>query len=237
MSLSRSMAHAKDTSAESPSRAHGNHTQPPGHQLLRLQRLAGNGAVARLVDRSTVAREGMPEEEELQAKHDASRDVNREGDPEEEELMMKRDSGLQEGAVGLEGGALPGAAADEIEAARGSGSGLSDSIRGAVEPALGMSLENVRVHQDSKSDALARNMTAKAFTTGSDVFLRSDQSTSDQHLMAHELAHVAQQADSGSEGIGGRMTVGAANDPAETEADKVADAVVHGDHDESLEIA
>lgn len=241
MSLSRSMAHAKDTSADSPSRAHGNHSQPPAHQLLRLQRLAGNGAVARLVDRSTIAREGMPEEEELQAKHDVSRDVHRdvhrEGDPEEEELMMKRDSGLQEGAVGLEGGALPGAAADEIEAARGSGSGLSDSIRGAVEPALGMSLENVRVHQDSKSDALARNMTAKAFTTGSDVFLRSDQSTSDQHLMAHELAHVAQQAGSGSEGIGGRMTVGAANDPAETEADKVADAVVRGDHDESFEIA
>lgn len=233
MLVSRSLAQAKDNRSESPSRAHGSEASQPGHALLRLQRLAGNGAVARLVDRASVAREAMPEEEGLQAKHD----VNREAMPEEEEeqLQAKHEAGLETGTVGLEGGALPGTAEDAIESVRGNGNALSDSIRSAAEPVLGLSMENVRVHQDSQSDALARGMTAKAFTTGSDVFLRSDQSAADQHLMAHELAHVAQQAGRGDGAIGGRMTVGAANDPAEAEADRIADAIVGGRRDESVE--
>jgi hypothetical protein len=234
MLVSRSMAQARDKSSDSPSRSHRDAAQSPGHPLLRLQRTAGNAAVARLLDRSTIAREAMPEEEEeLQAKHD----VQREGMPEEEELQMKRDGAFAEGAVGLEGGKLPEEAANEIESLRGGGSALSDSIRGSVEPALGLSLEKVRVHQDSKSDALARSMTAKAFTTGTDVFLREDQSPSDEHLMAHELAHVAQQSEAGGAGVGRQMSVGAANDPSELEADRIADAVVRGSQAESLDEA
>jgi hypothetical protein len=101
-------------------------------------------------------------------------------------------------------------------------------VRAAAEPALGLDLSPVRVHQDSASDSLARSMTAKAFTSGSDIFLREDVNARDSRLMAHELTHVAQQA-SGAATLGGqRMTVGPADDPLEHEADRVAEAVTSG---------
>ncbi|MEX0782767.1 MAG: DUF4157 domain-containing protein [Dehalococcoidia bacterium] len=203
----------------------------PPHPLLRLQRQAGNAAVTRLVQRlqdGAVQRNGDKEDDDmLQAKHD--RDIQRVGQGADEEMVMgAHDEGSREGAVGLEGGALPADAAGRIDAMRGVGSTLDDTVRAAAEPALGVDLSPVRVHQDSASDSLARGMTAKAFTSGSDIFLREDVNASDSRLMAHELTHVAQQASGGVAAAGQRMTVGPADDPLEHEADRVADAVTSG---------
>lgn len=209
----------------------------PPHPLLRLQRQAGNAAVARLVQRlqdsavqrmpDGVQRNGDAEEEEmLQAKHD--HDIQRVDQPEEEMVMGAHDQDAREGSVGLEGGALPSHAAERIESMRGVGSTLDDGVRAAAEPALGLDLSPVRVHQDSASDTLARSMTAKAFTSGSDIFLREDVNASDSRLMTHELTHVAQQASRGVAPGGQRMTVGPADDPLEHEADRVAEAVTSG---------
>ena len=141
--------------------------------------------------------------------------------------MGAHDQDSHEGTVGLEGGALPSAAADRIEQMRGVGSTLDDGVRAATEPALGIDLSPVRVHQDSASDSLARSMTAKAFTSGSDIFLRGDVNAGDSKLMAHEFTHVAQQSE-GMAPAGQRMTVGPADDPLEHEADSVAEAVTSG---------
>lgn len=230
------VSRAREHPSESPSRAPAREAESPTHSLLRLQRAAGNGAVARLIERAGVQRDSMEEEEEVQASHDVSSIGRQE---EEEEMMLKRDDGLRPGAVGLEGGDLPSGAAEQVEQARGGGTAVSERVRDAVEPVLGVSVEGVRVHQDARSDALARTMTARAFTSGTDVFLRSDMNAGDERLMAHELAHVAQQADGGGGpgGVGGRLTVGAAEDPSEAEADRVADAVAQGRHDEQAEEA
>jgi len=208
------------------------------HPLVRLQRRAGNAAVARLLESGVVAREAAPEEEELaQASHD--HDLQRQempGEEEEEELAQAdHDDQVPAGSVGLEGGPLPDTAAREVDSLRGTGSGVNDGIRTSMESALGVDLSGVRVHQDAKSDSLARSMTARAFTTGSDVFLRGDVSASDPHLMAHELTHVAQQAGGPAAVQGQRMTVGAADDPLEREADRVADAVTSGSTPEKQE--
>lgn len=179
----------------------------------------------------------MEEEEPLQAKHDPA--LQRAG--EEDELQMKHDSALQRAGeedelqmkhdptprVGLEGGPVGGDIESRINSARGQGSSVPDGIRGQMEEATGTDLSGVRVHQDQESDILNRQMTAKAFTTGSDIFLRSDASTSDSRLMGHELAHVVQQS-SGRTAAGGAMSAGAANDPLEHEADQLADAVLSG---------
>ncbi|HEX6031925.1 MAG TPA: DUF4157 domain-containing protein, partial [Tepidiformaceae bacterium] len=154
--------------------------------------------------------------------------IQREGDEEDDLVMGAHDSAAGEGAVGLEGGALPDDMAARIDGMRGIGSSLNDRVRLAAEPALGVDLSGVRVHQDAASDSLARGMTAKAFTSGMDIFLRSDASASDSHLMSHELTHVAQQAAGGIAAAGQRMTVGAADDPLEHDADEVADAVTSG---------
>ena len=160
------------------------------------------------------------EEEELQMKHDPS--LQRAG--EEEELQMKHDTTPQ---VGLEGGPVGSNIEGRINGMRGAGSSVPDGIRSQMEDATGTDLSSVRVHQNQESDTLNRQLTAKAFTTGNDIFLRSDASTGDSKLMGHELAHVVQQS-SGRTASGGGMAAGAANDPLEHEADQLADAVLSG---------
>ena len=90
---------------------------------------------------------------------------------------------------------------------------------------LVLKLDGVRVHVGQESDQLNHAVTAKAFTTGNDVFVRSDQwapgSSSTQRLLAHELTHVVQQRS--MPGDGGGMSVGAADTAEEHEADSVAE--------------
>jgi hypothetical protein len=175
----------------------------------------------------SIQREGE-EEEELQMKHDPS--IQREGE-EEEELQMKHDATPR---VGLEGGPVGQDIASQIDSQRGGGSGLASGFRSQMEGAFGADFGEVRVHQGAQADTLNRQMTAKAFTTGNDIFLRSDASTGDSHLMAHELTHVVQQR-SGGGSSGGGMTAGPANDPQEHEADQVASEVLSGGVQRELE--
>jgi hypothetical protein len=177
------------------------------------------------------------EEEELQMKHDSS--LQRTG--EEEELQLKHDPSIQRAdeeelqmkhevtpKVGLEGGPVGGDIESRVNSARGGGSGVPDGIRSKVESATGSDLSGVRVHQDSESDTLNRELTAKAFTTGSDIFLRSDANSGDSQLMAHELAHVVQQSSGRTSSGGSGMSAGSANDPLEHEADQLAHDVLSG---------
>ena len=160
------------------------------------------------------------EEEELQAKHDP---LQRAG--EEEELQMKHDTAPR---VGLEGGPVGAEIESQVNSLRGQGSGVPESIRTQMEAATGTDLGGVRVHEGREADTLNRQLTAKAFTTGSDIFLRSDASAGDGQLMAHELAHVVQQSSGRTASGGSGMTAGAANDPLESEADSLAHAVLSG---------
>lgn len=78
-----------------------------------------------------------------------------------------------------------------IDSARSGGKPLPD--RDKYESFFGTDLSAVRVHEGGESADLNRSIAARAFTTGSDVFLGSDASTGDRELMAHELTHVVQQ--------------------------------------------
>ncbi len=171
---------------------------------------------------------GEAEEEELQAKHDpAIAQRESEGsEAEEEELQAKHDPALQRKAqVGLEGGDVSDDIASRIQAKRGGGSALESTLQSKMEGAMGTSFKDVRIHRDAESDTLNRSITAKAFTTGSDIFLREDQNPNDSSLLAHELTHVVQQRSMSS---GGRMSVGAHDNSYEQQADSVAKAVTSG---------
>jgi hypothetical protein len=178
------------------------------------------------------------EEDELAMKHDPAA-LQREsegGEGEEEELAMKHDPLLRSAddqplrraaaapVVGLEGGPVGSDIEGRIRGKIGGGTALPASTRATMESGFGHDFSDVRVHQDGESDSLNRAMTAKAFTTGSDIFLRGDASPSDDHLMAHELTHVVQQSSGRS--TGGQMSAGPANDPQEHEADRTAEAVL-----------
>ena len=176
----------------------------------------------------SLQRAAADDDEMLQGKHDTS--LQREAD-DDEMVQGKHDASLQreaEPTIGLEGGPVGAGMSSAIDSARGGGTALADGVRTAAESTMGADFSGVRVHHDAQSDQLNRSMTAKAFTTGSDIFLRGDQNSSDTSLMAHELTHVVQQTSGAIGGSGGGMTVGAADDSHEHEADAVAQQVVSG---------
>ncbi len=210
-----------------------------GAPLAGLHTSIGNAAIARMLQREVASEneERLPEEKEgIQAKHDPSRNgltdmAQRKSAPEEgEEVQAKHDGAVAQRApeVGLAGGEVSSGLSERINSQRGGGSALDSSTKEHMEDTLGAPLDGVRVHVGTESDQLNHAITAKAFTTGNDVFVRSDQyspgSSSTQRLLAHELTHVVQQR-SMSGGEGG-MSVGAADTSDEREADAVADVAV-----------
>jgi hypothetical protein len=67
-----------------------------------------------------------------------------------------------------------------------------------LERAFGVDLGGVRVHTDAAATRAAVDLSARAFTLGSDIYLGPGQRATDMPLMAHEAAHVIQQSGRGS---------------------------------------
>lgn len=78
-----------------------------------------------------------------------------------------------------------------------SGCGIPSSVRRRIEPKVGVGLAPVRVHEDADAREMARFVGARAFTLGHHIWLGPGQRADDISLMAHEAAHVVQQANSG----------------------------------------
>lgn len=95
------------------------------------------------------------------------------------------------GAPGAEGGTAEVPSADLSEP----GSALPDGLRQSMEEAMGADFSNVRVHTGPGADRASERVAARAFAKGEDVYFRGGEydpgSREGQHLIAHELAHVA----------------------------------------------
>lgn len=111
---------------------------------------------------------------------------------------------------------------------KGSGSPLDEGVRSRVEAHLGADLSGVRVHTDVLARQSSAAMGARAFTFGSDVFLGPGEASTDVELMAHELTHVVQQGAARMKAAQAKIEVGAADSPAEAQADAVAASVTGG---------
>ena len=96
---------------------------------------------------------------------------------------------------------------------------------------MGADFSGVRVHTGGEAHQLNEQLSAKAFTTGNDIFFRggeyNPQSGSGQELLAHELTHVVQQSSGAVGGGSGAMRVNAPGDRFEQEADSVAKSVTN----------
>lgn len=130
---------------------------------------------------------------------------------------------VQRAAAGEDGGPIDEDVTSQINSARGGGQTLDSSVASQMSESMGHDFSDVKVHTDAGADTLNRQLSAKAFTTGSDIFFQQgayQPSSSDgQHLLAHELTHVVQQSGSTP---GGSLTLGPAHDNYEAEADSVA---------------
>jgi hypothetical protein len=126
----------------------------------------------------------------------------------------------RQGAGLLPGGAVHPDVEVAIAARRGAGSSLEAGVRDRVGPALGDPLADVRVHADTAADELARSVSARAFTTGTDVFFARDEyrpgTSSGDELLTHELTHVVQQRGAP---VDGPLTVSQPGDAMEREAE------------------
>jgi hypothetical protein len=100
-------------------------------------------------------------------------------------------------AAPLAGAAVSAPVAQSIHEARDSGSALPADTRQFLEPRFGRDLSSVRIHANSTDGELAKQLQAKAFTVGPDVFFAPGEfqtdSRSGMRVLSHELAHAAQQ--------------------------------------------
>ena len=99
---------------------------------------------------------------------------------------------------------------------------LDGTLRARMEHAFGRDFSSVRVHADASAAELAQGLNARAFTIGADVAFAAGQyqpgTVMGDALVAHELAHVAQQS---NDDVHPHTSV--VEDPAlEAEADQAA---------------
>lgn len=84
------------------------------------------------------------------------------------------------------------------KALRTPGRPLDPSTRGFMENRFGLDFSRVRVHMDARAAASAQDVSARAYTAGSDIVFGAGQfrpgTMAGRRLLAHELAHVVQQA-------------------------------------------
>lgn len=110
-----------------------------------------------------------------------------------------------------------------IAASRGGGRPLDGQLTRQFEPSFSESLGDVRVHTGDGAAALARAVSARAFTVGNDIFFASGEyrpgSPSGNELIAHEVAHTIQQRGAPASGP---LTVSQPGDALEREAETVA---------------
>jgi len=115
-----------------------------------------------------------------------------------------------------------------INQEREGGQSLGQEIQKQSESALGYDFSGVRIHTSPDADHLNRELGAKAFTTGKDIFFREDaydqNSSAGKALITHELTHVVQQGTGVVRNNEGGMTVNAPGDVFEQQADAISRA-------------
>jgi|KBSMisStandDraft_5_1062788.scaffolds.fasta_scaffold55300_3 hypothetical protein len=114
-----------------------------------------------------------------------------------------------------------------ISRERGGGQPLDSGVRRHMESALSADFGGVRVHTDNQAHTLNRELSARAFTTGQDIFFRKgayEPGTSQgRELIAHELTHVVQQ-DGAT--VSRQFSVSQPGDAHEVEAEQTARAII-----------
>ncbi len=89
------------------------------------------------------------------------------------------------------------AVSQSIESSKGTGTSLNRDTHSFMSSRFGNDFSNVKVHTDNEAVQLSRELNAKAFTVGNDVYFNEGQyqpySDSGKQLLAHELTHVIQQ--------------------------------------------
>ncbi|MEO5564509.1 MAG: DUF4157 domain-containing protein [Chitinophagaceae bacterium] len=86
---------------------------------------------------------------------------------------------------------------NNIDATKGNGSSMDDGTRSFMENRFGTNFSGVNIHTNDTAVQMSRELNAKAFTTGKDIYFNEGQyqphSSEGKSLLAHELTHTIQQ--------------------------------------------
>ncbi|WP_108808034.1 eCIS core domain-containing protein [Aquimarina spinulae] len=135
-------------------------------------------------DHSSTNFDTQKQEEEVQEK-------------EEEEVseVQQKSKTLQRKEIGVP--TVTNTIESRIQRASDNGKPMSKSVKGSMESGFGTDFSGVKVHTDSESSSLNKQMSSKAFTYKNNVFFGENQyqpeTKEGKHLIAHELTHVVQQ--------------------------------------------
>ncbi|WP_321372923.1 DUF4157 domain-containing protein [uncultured Draconibacterium sp.] len=125
------------------------------------------------------------EEEEAQPKLE----IQRQSEEEEEELIQTKSV--------KKNGQSQNTAEQSIAASKGGGSMLDSAVQTEMESGFGADFGGVKIHTDSTAVQMNKELGARAFTSGNDIYFNNGQfqpgSESGKKLLAHELTHTIQQ--------------------------------------------
>ena len=142
-------------------------------------------------------------------------------------VALRRDPEPAAAADPLGGTPIPAGVLSALRRRQGGGRSLPSGPAAEIGHSLGPAASEARIHTDAEADRLARSVQSVAFSYGSDVYFSRGSYAPDtergQHLLAHELSHVAQGAAGTS---GGGAVIGRADDAAERDADRSAATVL-----------
>lgn len=118
----------------------------------------------------------------------------------------------------------------QVPPAGSTGEALAPKTRAEMEPLFGRRFDDVRLHTDPAAASSAEAIDATAYTAGRDIYfargMYAPESPEGRHLVAHELAHIAQQDAGTSDGYSQRIS--SSSDPAEREAERAASNAAAG---------
>jgi len=110
------------------------------------------------------------------------------GDPPENQIQTKSDLPSIQLSPELE---------SSLQSQKGKGSRLPEDTRNEMESRFGEGFGRVRIHTDQNAVQMNQDLSAQAFTHGSDIYFDrgkyDPESKNGKKLLAHELTHVVQQ--------------------------------------------
>jgi hypothetical protein len=179
------------------------------HPILQLQRMLGNRRMAQLIQAKQLTLEGKiigfqrklivgaADDQYEQEADRVARDVVNTADPVAASSMQreKETEPIQAKSAGSMSDSFDAGVDVETQVtqSKGLGSPLPDPVRTYMEPRFGSDFSAVRAHTGSDAIQMNRNVGARAFTHGSDIYFGEGHSPANLELTAHELTHVIQQ--------------------------------------------
>ena len=95
------------------------------------------------------------------------------------------------------GSAISASLNNAIAASQGSGTKMDKSTHSFMSKRFGFDFGNIKIHTDHEAIKMNRELNAKAFTVGNDIYFNKGEYNpgldNGRHLLAHELTHTIQQ--------------------------------------------